>query len=299
MDLAGRRRRRSPASPFSDQVDAGPAAGRRRDAERARDDGDVAGRPRPPPAPGRAAWSRSYSSSSAGPMLRAIRMAFSRQVAAAAVRLARSGGAAAGWRDRRNRAAGRADRGRSCRAMPGAGVALHPLDRRLGGQAVLDRFLQAPHPAAVVGEHPVGFEHLASARRLRRRRRATSMSSTESAQAAPSPHRGAASPRVDILGDQLVTTTRGSCSTTWPRPRLRRTPTPLKRDRPVQRRARRPGSRQLLQLADGDHLGQHHGRGLQRLHLLLGSRCGGCGSARPARRACGRRAAPARRGRTW
>ena len=40
-----------------------------------------------------------------------------------------------------------------------AHVALHLLDRRFGGQAVADRLLQPAHPAAVVGEHAVGFEH--------------------------------------------------------------------------------------------------------------------------------------------
>ena len=43
----------------------------------------------------------------------------------------------------------------------GARVALHLLDRRLGREAVADRLLQPAHPAAVVGEHAVGFEHLA------------------------------------------------------------------------------------------------------------------------------------------
>ena len=42
-----------------------------------------------------------------------------------------------------------------------AGVVLHPLDGGLGGQAALDRLLHAPQPAAVVGEHAVGLEHVA------------------------------------------------------------------------------------------------------------------------------------------
>ena len=42
-----------------------------------------------------------------------------------------------------------------------ARVVLHALDRRLGGEAVLDRLLQPPRPAAVLGEHLVGFEDLA------------------------------------------------------------------------------------------------------------------------------------------
>ena len=43
----------------------------------------------------------------------------------------------------------------------GAHVALHLLDRRFGRQAVADRLFQPAHPAAVVGEHAVGFEHVA------------------------------------------------------------------------------------------------------------------------------------------
>ena len=44
---------------------------------------------------------------------------------------------------------------------PGAGVGLHALDRGLGGQAGAHGFLEPVHPAAVVGEHAVGFEHVA------------------------------------------------------------------------------------------------------------------------------------------
>ena len=43
----------------------------------------------------------------------------------------------------------------------GAHVTLHLLDRSLGRQTVADRFLHAPHPAAVIGEHTVGLEHVA------------------------------------------------------------------------------------------------------------------------------------------
>ena len=42
-----------------------------------------------------------------------------------------------------------------------AHVALHLLDRGFRRQAVADRLLEPPHPAAVVGEHAVGFEHVA------------------------------------------------------------------------------------------------------------------------------------------
>ena len=42
-----------------------------------------------------------------------------------------------------------------------AHVALHLLDRGFRRQAVADRFLEPAHPAAIVGEHAVGFQHLA------------------------------------------------------------------------------------------------------------------------------------------
>ena len=47
------------------------------------------------------------------------------------------------------------------RAQPRAHVALHLLDAGLGGQAVADRLLHALHPALVVGEHAIGFQHVA------------------------------------------------------------------------------------------------------------------------------------------
>ena len=43
----------------------------------------------------------------------------------------------------------------------GAGVGLHALDRGLGGQAGHHRLFQLVHPAAVIGEHAIGFEHVA------------------------------------------------------------------------------------------------------------------------------------------
>ena len=42
-----------------------------------------------------------------------------------------------------------------------AGVGLHALDRGFRGQAGQQRFFELVHPAAVVGEHAIGFEHVA------------------------------------------------------------------------------------------------------------------------------------------
>ena len=44
---------------------------------------------------------------------------------------------------------------------PRARIGLDALDRGLGRQAGPDRFFEAVQPAAVVGEHAVGFEHIA------------------------------------------------------------------------------------------------------------------------------------------
>ena len=41
-----------------------------------------------------------------------------------------------------------------------AGVLLHALDRGFGGQAGIDRLVDAPRPSLVIGEHLVGLEHL-------------------------------------------------------------------------------------------------------------------------------------------
>src|SRR5690606_30886888 len=37
---------------------------------------------------------------------------------------------------------------------------LYALDRSLGGEAAVDRLVDAPRPALVIGEHLVGLEHL-------------------------------------------------------------------------------------------------------------------------------------------
>ena len=43
----------------------------------------------------------------------------------------------------------------------GAGIRLHAFDRGLGGEPGHHRFFELVNPAAVVGEHAVGFEHVA------------------------------------------------------------------------------------------------------------------------------------------
>ena len=43
----------------------------------------------------------------------------------------------------------------------GAGVGLDALDRRLRGQSGHHGFFELVHPAAVMGKHPIGFQHVA------------------------------------------------------------------------------------------------------------------------------------------
>ena len=43
---------------------------------------------------------------------------------------------------------------------PRAGALLDALDRRFGGEAAVDRLVDPPRPALVIGEHPVGLENL-------------------------------------------------------------------------------------------------------------------------------------------
>ena len=54
---------------------------------------------------------------------------------------------------------------RICRAQHAcAGIRLHALDGGLRGEAGGDGFLQPMFPALIIGEHPLGFEHIAMTR---------------------------------------------------------------------------------------------------------------------------------------
>ncbi len=97
------------------------------------------------------------------------------------------------------------------------GVALHLFDRRFRRQAVADRLFQPAHPALVVGEHAVGFQHLAV---LALHGDVAARQHVVDRDAAAMPSESASRPisfSVSSLS-RLVTTMRGSCSTTWPSP---------------------------------------------------------------------------------
>ena len=176
-----------------------------------------------------------------------------------------------------------------------AHVALHLLDRRFGGQAVADRLLQPPHPAAIVGEHAVGFEHvamLALERHLAARQHVVDRQ-PQRAQRRVEPPDFRFGILVEQVGDddaRLVqhdmaepdAIVEGGAAERAPAaagrvPCLAATAARDRRSRSSRRspsrwsRAPRPRPR---------------------------DRCAWCGSGRPARRACARPAAPARRGRS-
>ena len=147
-----------------------------------------------------------------------------------------------------------------------AGVGLHALDRGFRGQAGHHRFFELVHPAAVVGEHAIGFEHVAmlaavdhvavfehfvevGAQRLDRRPQMLQFLR-------------------DVVGDEI-----GDDDARLVQHDM------AERDAFAQRRSfemhRAPrrrfgaGQRQRRKLAGGDHLRQHHGGGLQRLDFFL------------------------------
>ena len=150
----------------------------------------------------------------------------------------------------------------------GAGVGLHALDRGLGGQAGHHRLVAACAPSRGRRRTCDRLRARRDARRRRRRRRVRAARRDRRA-ASRSPLRAASAPSATSSAMKLVTTTRGSCSTTWPSAMPSESAMPL---RCSGRRAAgsAPGRRQRRQLARGDHLGQHHGGRLQRLDFLLG-----------------------------
>jgi hypothetical protein len=106
-------------------------------------------------------------------------------------------------------------------AQVGVGHRLHPrarrglflLHRRLGAEAARDVLLHPAHPAAGAREHPVGLQHLAlfGVAGVRRGQHLVDVD-------AQPLHRVAQALQfhLRVVGHGLVTTTRGSCSQTWP-----------------------------------------------------------------------------------
>ncbi len=177
----------------------------------------------------------------------------------------------------------------------GAGVVLHALDRRFRRQAGIQRLAQAPHPAAIVGEHAHGFEHVAvfagavavAARDQHCR----------SGRAWPgSPRRAARSPRSKLFGDQLLDDDARLVQHDMAEADAVGERRALQRHRLLQAQALaglRPAT--ATRPTRSSRPAAWRWSGAPRLPLP--NRCAARGSARRARRACCRRAGSARRGR--
>ena len=148
----------------------------------------------------------------------------------------------------------------------GAGVALHLLDGGFRREAVADRLVHAAHPAAVMGEHAIGFEDVAM---LALDADIVARQHVVDEQAEARDRRvEARGLLVDVLGEE-----RGDDHARLVQEDVTEADAIAERNR---READRPlhvergaGLRQALELADGDHLREHHRRRLQRLDLLV------------------------------
>ncbi len=149
----------------------------------------------------------------------------------------------------------------------GAGVGLHALDRGFRGQAGHHRFFELVHPAAVVGEHAIGFEHVAvlaafddvavfehfvEARAQRLDRRLEALQLLGHVVGDEIGDDDARLVQHDVAERDAVAQSRALEMHRAPRRRLG------------------AGQRQRGELAGGDHLREHHGGGLQRLDFLFG-----------------------------
>ena len=147
-----------------------------------------------------------------------------------------------------------------------AGVGLHALDGGLRGEAGGDRLVQLVRPAVVVGEHPVGFQHVAVLAAI--------------GDVAALQHAVEVGPQLgqcrvealDFLGQVFGNVIGDDDARFMQHDMAERDAVGQDRAGLVQRMPRGgfgAGLRQRRQLARGDHLRQHHRGGLQRLDLFL------------------------------
>ena len=147
-----------------------------------------------------------------------------------------------------------------------AGVGLHALDGGFRGEAGADRLMQLVRPALVVGEHAVGFQHLAML---------AAFGDVAALQHAVEIGAQLCQRRVELLdflrqvfGDVIL----DDDARLMQHDMAERDAVGQHRAGLVQRMPRGglgAGLRQCCQFARGDHLRQHHGGGLQRLDLFL------------------------------
>ena len=147
-----------------------------------------------------------------------------------------------------------------------AGVGLHAFDGGFGGEAGGDRLVQLVRPAVVVGEHAVGFQHVAVL---------AALGDVAALQHAVEIGAQLGQRRVqlldflrqvfgDVVGDDDARLVQHDMAE---RDAVGEDRAGLVQGMP--RRRFRAGLRQRRQFAGGDHFRQHHGGGLQRLDLFL------------------------------
>ena len=147
-----------------------------------------------------------------------------------------------------------------------AGVGLHAFDRGFGGEAGAHGLVQLVRPAGVVGEHAVGFQHVAVLAAF------GDVAAFQHAVEIGAQHQQCRIQPLDflrqVLGDVVLDDdARFVQHDVAERDAFGQHAAALVQGMP--RRRLRAGLRQRRQFAGGDHLRQHHGGGLQRLDLLL------------------------------
>ncbi len=148
----------------------------------------------------------------------------------------------------------------------GAGIGLHALDGGLRGQAGGDRLVQLVRPAVVVGEHPVGFQHVAVLAAF------GDVAALQHAVEVGAQFGQRRIEALDFLRQVLGDVVGDDDARLVQHDMAERDAVGQDRAGLVQRMPRGglgAGLRQRRQFARGDHLRQHHRGGLQRLDLFL------------------------------
>ena len=150
----------------------------------------------------------------------------------------------------------------------GADVAVHLLYRRLGGEPALDRLADAREPAAVAGDHAIGFQDVAvlaaECQVLRFKQRIERSMHVGDGVAQPLVLAGG------VIGHQPTHRHVGLMQDGHPHRVAGIQPQPLE---PKRQQRVAVGGQELVaadEFAPGQQLGQHHGQRLQRLDFLVG-----------------------------
>ena len=148
----------------------------------------------------------------------------------------------------------------------GAHVALHLLDRGFGREAVADGLFQPSHPAAIVGEHAVGFEHgtmLALEGDVASRQHVVDRQAQRAQRVVEPAHFGLAV-LVEQIGDDDARLVQHDVAETHALVERQA----LEGHWPAEVEFK-PWPRQPRQIAGSDHFGDHHRRCFQRLDLVV------------------------------